>query len=166
MLIFRNEKVNIGIKKSLNKKHSNIDLKIRKYCVQQERCEKQVRYKLLSESLTENEVELICIKLKEGKYFNDERYARIKAMNYLHQKKWGVGKIILFLKSMEISEVIINSVMSEINPAMEEEQLRELVQKHISINTDPWKLFQKCLRNGFEEELVKKVFLELLDLRY
>src|SRR5436190_3987476 len=102
--------------------------KIQKYCAYQERCHGEVRSKLYSYGLRDDEVEdLLTAMITEG-FLNEDRYARSFAGGKFRMKKWGRLKIINELESKGISKNCIRSGLHEIAEDDYLQTLRSLLE--------------------------------------
>ena len=112
------EKVNSVSQKIIT--HIEALEKAMNYCAYQERCYKEVEDKLLEWKLNEDERDYVILKLIEGNYLNEERFARSFVSGKFRIKQWGRNKIKQKLKEKKISENCIKKGLEEID---EEEYL-------------------------------------------
>lgn len=103
--------------------------KAQHYCAYQERCHKEVRNKLREWKVPVPDRESIIVDLIEGKYLNEERFARAFAGGKFRVKRWGRNKIIRELKFRDISDYCIKKAMEEIPDQDYETVMRELIHK-------------------------------------
>ena len=89
--------------------------KMKKYCAYQERSQSEVRQKLYSYELSNNEIENILCVLIEQNFINEERFAKTFARGKFRQKKWGKVKIKQHLKQKQISDYCIQTGLEEID---------------------------------------------------
>lgn len=118
----------------MNKKPSHtiaeIEAKIKHYCAYQDRCHLEVERKLNEFFLIEEARDNIILKLIEEGFLNEERFALSFARGKFYNKKWGKLKIILELKSRNISDYLINKALKqEINQADYLSTLDALIEK-------------------------------------
>ena len=134
--------------------------KIKKYCAYQERCQTEVRTKLLEFKLTVENIENIICCLIEEDFINEERFSRSFVRGKLRQKKWGKIKIRQSLQYKNISEYCIRKGFEEID---EEEYLKTLEsilkKKEGLLNEEnefirQQKLAKYAISRGFENNLV------------
>ena len=89
--------------------------KIQSYCLYQDRCIKEVKYKLYSFKVSSQLVENIVEYLIDNDYLNEERYTKMFIQGKLRIKKWGRIKLKYELKSKGIDIKIINEHINQIN---------------------------------------------------
>ncbi|MBI33761.1 MAG: RecX family transcriptional regulator [Flavobacteriales bacterium] len=140
--------------------HNEALEKIKKYCAYQERCQTEVRTKLLEFKLTVENIENIICCLIEENFINEERFSRSFVRGKFRQKKWGRIKIRQSLQYKNISEYCIRKGFEEID---EEEYLKTLEsilkKKEGLLNEEnefirQQKLAKYAISRGFENNLV------------
>ncbi len=137
--------------------------KARRYCAYQERCQSEVRSKLLEWGQRGNTLENIIVELISEDFINEERFARAYVRGKFRMKKWGTHKIISELKRRKISEYCIKKAMLEIEPKELTQSLQKLVAKKSALVSEkhPIKRNQKiaayAIRKGYPSELVWKL---------
>ena len=134
--------------------------KMAKYCAYQERCQSEVRQKLKSFSLCEEEIESIICELIDQNFLNEERFAKAFVRGKFNQKDWGKNKIKQHLFQKEISEYCIKKGLEEINESDYLNTLERLAhrKKGTLEFSNQFNLNQKVARyligKGFESDLV------------
>jgi regulatory protein len=137
--------------------------KIKQYCAYQERCHSEVRDKLYSFGLHQDEIEEIIYTLITENYLNEERFAILYAGSKFRLKQWGKIKIKQSLKLKQISDYCIKKALKEIDDKdykkafqkLAEQKLKTLkVEKNVFIKKR--KLQDFLLHKGFENELVRE----------
>ena len=132
--------------------------KVLRYCAYQDRCTQEVRNKLATFDMPNPEKDKIVKLLIEEGYLDDERYASTFVRSKIHLKKWGVNKIRMALKMKGISDEIISSAISEIDPEIYREELIKILKAKKINETDPYKrrakLAQYAMQKGYEPSLV------------
>ena len=134
--------------------------KMAKYCAYQERCQSEVRQKLKSFSLCEEEIESIICELIDQNFLNEERFAKAFVRGKFNQKDWGKNKIKQHLFQKEISAYCIKKGLEEINESDYLNKLERLVykKKRTLKFSNQFNLNQKVARyligKGFESDLV------------
>ena len=103
--------------------------KAQSLCARQERCSWDIRSKLKQWHIIAGDIEIIITKLKADKFLDDERYAHMFAREKSKFNKWGPIKITYKLKSKNIPDEIVKSVMSEIHVEKDDKSLFELIIK-------------------------------------
>lgn len=84
-------------------------------CAQCERCESDIRTKLLDWGMTDDETESIMARLKSDNYINEDRYAAAYARDKFAFNGWGRQKIAYMLKSKGIGGEAINTAIAGIS---------------------------------------------------
>ena len=132
--------------------------KVLRYCAYQDRCTQEVRNKLATFDIPASEKEKFVKLLVDEGYLDDERYASTFVRSKIHLKKWGVNKIKMSLKMKGISDEIISSALSEIDPEIYREELIKVLQAKKINESDPYKrkakLAQYAMQKGYEPSLV------------
>ena len=144
-------------KKPLDKKSAH--LKAADYCAYQERSQQEVRDKLYSYGLHQDEVEEVLSELIVDGFINEERFAKAYVGGKFRIKGWGRRKIVQGLKQHKISEYCIKKGLSEIDPDAYFETLQKHARKKLAtIKEDSTyiikgKLTQHLMGKGFEMDL-------------
>ena len=89
--------------------------KIQSYCLYQDRCINEVKYKLYSFKVSSQLVENIVEYLIDNDYLNEERYTKMFIQGKLRIKKWGRIKLKYELRLKGIDIKIINEHINQIN---------------------------------------------------
>lgn len=142
------------------------------YCSKAERCEYDVRKKLIAWELMDEEQERIIKRLKEEKYLDNSRYARSFVNDKVKYNKWGEKKIVFELRKKMISEKDYLPHLEEIAKGDFEEQLIHIlkVKNRTTKAKDDYdrktKLIRFGLGRGFQMDLVIKCVDNLLEGKY
>jgi regulatory protein len=130
------------------------------FCAYQERSRKEVRDKLYSFGLEDDdEVESLLDKLTKDNFLNEERFAKAFAGGKFRMKKWGRHKIRMELKAHGLPPELVRKGLEEIDPDDYESTLRDLAEKKNAQEreADPLVRKQKLLRyllgKGYEQDL-------------
>lgn len=143
--------------------------RIRLWCDRQERAQQEVRDKLYTWGLHQNEVEEIIAGLVIDNFINEERFARAYASGKFRIKRWGRNKIRQGLLYRKISDYCLAAAMEEIDEEEYNETLRSLAERKFDQmkSSDRHQKFPKIatylMNKGFEKELVVAIVNELLD---
>jgi len=134
-------------------------IKAGNYCAYQERTQQEVRDKLYSLGLYQDEVEQVLTELILEDFVNEERFARTYARGKFNLKHWGKVKIMLELKRKKISPYCIKQAMQEIEDDEYERILIQLIhQKRHSYSGTEFEIKSKIgkflIGKGYEAELV------------
>ena len=141
-----------------------------KYCAYQERCQQEVREKLYSFQLQEDEVENIIVKLIEENFLNEERFAIAFAGGKFRVNNWGKSKIKQTLKQKQVSEYCIKKGLSVIDTDNYIGVLKKLASSKNKTLHDAnkfaraKKLQNYLLSKGFENDLIMTEIKLLLKL--
>jgi len=131
-----------------------------KYCAYQERCQQEVRDKLYSFQLQEDEVENIIVKLIEENFLNEERFAIAFAGGKFRVNKWGKPKIKQALKQKHVSDYCIKRGLAVIDVDDYLNALKKLATAKNKMLSDTnkfaraKKLQSYLLSKGFENDLI------------
>lgn len=133
-------------------------IKIRRYCALQERCQMEVRQKLLSYGMAPDDAEsVICDLIVEG-YINETRYATAFARGKFNIKGWGKHKITAYLKAKGISTPCINIALREISDEQYACKLQATINKWLACHHEDnsallrQKLIRHLLSKGYSME--------------
>lgn len=138
-------------------------IRIANFCVYQDRTQQEVREKLASWSIDEEEGEEMIAYLITENYLNEERFARIFAGSKFRVKKWGRKKILYELKARKLSTYCIQAGMSEIDPDLYWETLVKEVEKRSKEANllEKQRVFRALLAKGFESDLITAAWKEV-----
>lgn len=134
--------------------------RIKVWCDLRERAQQEVRDKLYSWGLHQQEVESLIAELIGGNYLNEERFARAYVSGKFRIKKWGRNKIVNGLKFKKVSGICIRLGLKEIDEDEYEEVIVDLIEKKSSKLREPsdyirrQKVAAYLAQRGFESELV------------
>lgn len=93
-------------------------------CTQSEKCESDIRKKLILWELSESDIDKTINYLKEEKFLDDARYCSFFVKDKSRFNKWGKIKIAYALRTKRIDAELINSALEEID---EEDTLSILI---------------------------------------
>lgn len=143
--------------------------KLERYCAYQERCQQEVRGKLLRLKVYGDELEQIMSELIASGFLNESRFAQSYARGKFRNNGWGREKIALELRRRQISPFDIRHGLEEI----EEDEYREklaglLLKKRNTLRAkSSWEMRQKLFRfaqqKGYETELISRIICEILE---
>lgn len=130
------------------------------YCSRAERCEYDVRKKLVNLELGDKEIKQITDRLKAEKFLNDERFCRSFINDKARFNKWGETKIRYELKKRNIPEAVFAPMLKELSTDIFEDQLQHILK--IKIKTVKGKseydkrnkLIRFALGRGFPIDMV------------
>ena len=141
--------------------------KMAKYCAYQERCVKDVRDKLKTFDILEEEKTKILDYLLDNRFVNDERFAKSFVRGKINQSGWGVNKIRFHLIQKGIDKDIIDEAIGQTDNEVYRQRLIEILKaksKTIKANSDfekKRKLAAYAMQKGFEGNLIWEVLKDL-----
>lgn len=133
------------------------------FCAYQERSQQEVRDKLYEWGLWTDAVENIIIKLIEGNFLNEERFAYAYTRGKFNQKGWGKSKIKQGLKLKRVSDTLIKKALKTIDGDDYLAMLIKILEKKARLlNTREsfkrhYQLKQYALSRGYENDLITDV---------
>ena len=141
--------------------------KMAKYCAYQERCVKDVRDKLKTFDLPQEEKDKILDYLLDNRFVNDERFAKSFVRGKVNQSGWGLNKIRFHLIQKGIAKETIDEALGQTDEEVYRQRLIDILKvkaKTIKAETDferKRKLAAYALQKGFEGSLVWEVLRNL-----
>lgn len=145
--------------------------KLEGYCTYQERCHKEVVFKLREMRMITEAIDQIVTHLIKENYLNEERFARAYARGKFKIKKWGKNRIVSELKQRNISKYNIRAALSEIDEREYIKTFNELAKKRVAeiTGSNPQqrkrKLADYLLYRGWESHLVYEKVAELINIK-
>ncbi|MEE9362524.1 MAG: regulatory protein RecX [Cellulophaga sp.] len=142
--------------------------KIESYCAYQERCHKEVTYKLKEMRMIPEAIDILIVHLIQNNFLNEERFAKSYARGKFNIKKWGRNRITNELKQRNISSYNIKTALQEIDPndyietldVLAYKRLQDIRENHIQKRRK--KLADYLLYRGWESHLVYEKITELI----
>ena len=134
--------------------------KMAKYCAYQERCVKDVRDKLKTFDLPQEEKDEILDYLLNNRFANDERFAKSFVRGKINQSGWGVNKIRFYLIQKSIDKEIIDEALEQTDEETYRQRLIDVLKtksKIVKAANDfekKRKLAAYAMQKGFEGNLV------------
>ena len=141
--------------------------KIAKYCAYQERCVREVRDKLKTYDIPQEDRDKILDYLLDNRFVNDERFAKSFVRGKINQSGWGVNKIRFHLVQKGIDKEIIDEALGQTDEEVYRQRLTDILKtKSKTIKTDSdfekkRKLAAYAMQKGFEGNLVWDVLKDL-----
>ena len=141
--------------------------KMAKYCVYQERCVKDVRDKLKTFEISEEEKTKILDYLIDNRFVNDERFAKSFVRGKVNQSGWGVNKIRFHLIQKGIDKDIIEEALGQTDEEAYRQRLIDILKtkaKTVKAANDfekKRKLAAYAMQKGFEGSLVWETLNDL-----
>ena len=141
--------------------------KMAKYCAYQERCVKDVRDKLKTYDIPQEERDKILDFLLDNHFVNDERFAKSFVRGKLNQSGWGVNKTRFHLMQKGIDKDIIEEALGQTDEEVYRQRLIDILKtksKTVKAENDferNRKLAAYAMQKGFEGSLVWEVLKDL-----
>ena len=141
--------------------------KMAKYCAYQERCVKDVRDKLKTYDIPEEEKAKILEFLLDNRLVDDKRFAKSFVRGKVNQSGWGVNKIRFHLIQKGIAKEIIDEALGQTDEEVYRQRLIEILTtkaKTVKAASDfekKRKLAAYAMQKGFEGNLVWDVLGDL-----
>ena len=141
--------------------------KMAKFCAYQERCVKDVRDKLKTFDIPEEEKTKILDYLLDNRFVNDERFAKSFVRGKVNQSGWGLNKIRFHLIQKGIDKELIDEALGQTDEEVYRQRLIDILRvkaKSVKAETDfekKRKLAAYVMQKGFEGGLVWEVLKEL-----
>lgn len=141
--------------------------KMAKYCAYQERCVKDVRDKLKTFDIPEEEKTKILDYLLDNRFVNDERFAKSFVRGKVNQSGWGINKIRFHLMQKGIAKEIIDEALGQTDEEVYRQRLIDILKtksKTVKAANDfekKRKLAAYAMQKGFEGSLVWDVLENL-----
>ena len=141
--------------------------KIEAFCAYQERCDQEVRKKLMGWKLAPDQIDVLISDLIQNNFLNEERFACAYVSGKFRIKRWGRIKIKQHLKSKNISDYSIRKGLNEIEEEDYWQTIREVAEsKNRLIRAkDKWDRLVKLQRylhsKGYENSYVQEVMNQL-----
>ena len=138
-----------------------------KYCAYQERCVKDVREKLKTFDLPDEEKAKILDYLLDNRFVNDERFAKSFVRGKVNQSGWGLNKIRFHLMQKGIAKELIDEALGQTDEEVYRQRLVDILKakaKTVNVENDfekKRKLAAYAMQKGFEGNLVWEVLKSL-----
>ena len=141
--------------------------KMAKYCAYQERCVKDVRDKLKTFDISQENRDKILEYLLDNRFANDERFAKSFVRGKINQSGWGLNKIRFHLAQKGIAKDIIDEALEQTDEEVYRQRLIDILNtkaKTVKAENDfekKRKLAAYAMQKGFEAALVWEVLKDL-----
>ena len=141
--------------------------KMAKYCAYQERCVKDVKDKLKTFDIPQEEKTKILDYLLDNRFVNDERFAKSFVRGKVNQSGWGMNKIRFHLMQKGIVKKLIDDALEQTDEEVYRQRLIDILKtkaktvKAVSDFEKKRKLAAYAMQKGFEGNLVWEVLKDL-----
>ena len=138
-----------------------------KYCAYQERCVKDVKDKLKTFDISEEDTTKILEYLLDNRFANDERFAKSFVNGKVNQSGWGLNKIRFHLMQKGIAKELIDEAIGQTDEEVYRQRLIDILKtkaKTVKAENDfekNRKLAAYAMQKGFEGSLVWDVLKDL-----
>ena len=138
-----------------------------KYCAYQERCVKDVKDKLKTFDISEEDTTKILEYLLDNRFANDERFAKSFVNGKVNQSGWGLNKIRFHLMQKGIAKELIDEAIGQTDEEVYRQRLIDILKtkaKTVKAENDfekNRKLAAYAMQKGFEGSLVWEVLKDL-----
>lgn len=105
--------------------------KMERYCAYRDRCRREADEKLRSFGLTEDENTVIMRSLEDGRFLDEERFARSFVRGKYRIKKWGETRLRSELAAKGIPGALIEEAIGEINRDEYRENFKKLFDARV-----------------------------------
>ena len=141
--------------------------KMAKYCAYQERCVKDVRDKLKTFDIPQEEKTKILDYLLDNRFVKDEWFAKSFVRGKVNQSGWGMNKIRFHLVQKGIAKELIDEALGQTDEEVYRQRLIDILKtksKTVKAENDfekKRKLAAYAMQKGFEGNLVWEVLKDL-----
>jgi regulatory protein len=134
-------------------------------CSQREYCIGDIRNKLQSWGVRENDIESIILLLIKEKFLNEERFAQAFVKDKFNFNRWGKIKISSHLKSKNVAPDIIRSALDIIDNDLYKKTLIDMITIHRKTvkAKNQYDLKAKLLRFGLSRGFESSLLYDLLN---
>ena len=141
--------------------------KMAKYCAYQERSVKDVKDKLKTFDISQEDREKILDYLLDNRFVDDERFAKSFVRGKINQSGWGLNKIRFHLIQKGIDKETIDEALKQTDEEVYRQRLIDVLKtksKTVKAENDfekMRKLAAYAMQKGFEASLVWEVLKEI-----
>lgn len=138
---------------------------MQRYCIYQDRCHQEVRYKLIAHQVYGDDLEDVISDLIADNFLNEERFAMSYARGKHKIKSWGKYKIKVELKRRGISDYCIKKALGAIDQEDYYNALLRVLEKRWDGQSTDFKskkkLIDYAISRGYEYEIIKMTLEDL-----
>ena len=130
------------------------------FCAYQERCQQEVRKRLIENKFDEEDIDEVMIILIQEGFIDEVRFAKAFCGGKFRVNKWGKRKITQHLKHKKISDYCIRKGLEEINQGDYLTVMEKLIEKKSALVKDKNQYVRKhkivnfMVGKGYEHELI------------
>jgi len=134
-------------------------------CSQREYCIDDIRSKLRSWGVVDNESDRVISTLIKENFINEVRYAEAFVRDKFRHNKWGRVKIAAHLRTKQLPAEVIKSALDSIDDKLYSETMREIIFSHRrSVKArNQYDLKGKLLRYGLSKGFESNLLYDLLN---
>lgn len=136
------------------------------YCAKEERCQKDVKDKLMYYGLSSSDADYVVIEMITKNFLSEQRYSNLYVRSKINQNYWGKTKIRYMLSLKNISKTCIDKAISLVDEQRYKEVVGLLAEKKLKTihTTNSYekrqKVYQYLVSHGFENEIINNVLSE------
>jgi regulatory protein len=136
-------------------------------CASREYCSEDIRIKLDSWGINNQDADKIIIKLIGENFINEKRYAEAFVKDKYHHNKWGKVKIASHLRVKHIASEVIDSALALVDDDQYRQSIKDILVSHRKFikAKNKYDLKGKLLRfglsKGFESHILYDILNEL-----
>ena len=146
---------------------SSVKNKIEHYCAYQERCHNDVKNKLNKLGIFGDQLDEYIFYLIDENYLSETRYSEAFVRGKYNNNNWGRIKIIMELRSRNISEWNISNALKQISEEDYQNKLYKICKKQVQNDDDTLfevrnKIIRRLTQKGWEIDLIIKCLNQLI----
>lgn len=132
-------------------------------CSSQEQCSSQIREKLKSWKVSDQDADKIIQELTREKFLDDARFARVYVRDKFRFNAWGKIKLKVMLSQKAIPGPFIEDALKQIDPEQYKETCTRIIQEKAATLKETnhfkrkGKLFRFAAQRGFESDLIHQI---------
>lgn len=146
-----------------------VKAKLEALCAYQERCSFELKNKMRTWRVSEDDQNALLAHLIEHNFLSEERFAEAFVSGKVKIKKWGKIKIKVELKRRQISDYSIRKAFETIDDELYFRNIESLIESKVkSLKGDPSayenkvKVYRYLASKGYEQDFVKDVLNQFL----
>ncbi len=143
-------------------------IRLEELCVRAERCEAEVRAKLIAWRISQSDADAIVESLISRRFVDDSRYAAAFVRDKYRFSRWGRRRITMALRQKNIDNDTIDEALEQIDEDEYNEILIHLIKAKSRTMEQPLsyddrnRLYRFGITRGFETQLVAKAVKGLM----
>ena len=147
--------------------YKDIEKKAISYCIKSEKCEYDIRQKMIEWRTDKETIDKIINNLIDNNFINHQRYVNAFVHDAIYIINWGRLKIRYLLQQKKISETLINEAIGNINIEDYEKNLEKLIRQRFQAQipvtvADKLKIIKSLYSRGFEPDVTERIIERVL----